>query len=170
MTLVSLKKTLLLFLCIVTWKLVFSTIGTICNCHSLLPPHVWLILWGFTHTVIIPITLWMNKRNLELSTLNNTRKRAARTQMPPATAAKASQVYFVKKHFSSLTLLFHFYSLCSLLAFFSVWPGRAVALQSMPPAPLTHPHTYTSSSKTPPAPPVAFLGAHCTFKENMREA
>lgn len=77
MTLVSLKKTLLLFLCIVTWKLVFSTIGTICNCHSLLPPHVWLILWGFTHTVIIPITLWMNKRNLELSTLNNTRKRAA---------------------------------------------------------------------------------------------
>lgn len=72
--------------------------------------------------------------------------------MPPATAAKDSQVYFVKKHFSSLTLLFHFYSLCSLLAFFSVWPGRAVALQSMPPAPLTHPHTYTSSSKTPPLP------------------
>lgn len=81
----------------------------------------------------------------------------------------------------SLSFLLFTFTPCLFLSV--TWVSCSIVKNAPPPStPLTHLHTHThqlhldtpSHPLTPqpqlPAPPVAFLGAHCTFKENMREA
>lgn len=99
------------------------------------------------------------------------------TRKPRESIAKLSHICFVKKHSSSLTLLlFLLFTLTPCHSLSVTWVSCSIVKHTPhhPPPPLpTHLHTL-APPRLPqpqlPTPPVAFLGAHCTFKENMREA